>query len=195
MRNVRANENKTIVKLLNINDKGMKILNIIIVAFAFGLFACAIIGGFDAKATKYAIGIGVGLVQFVVLGLLLYRLLVIHFQNKWSKKEIVWQSVLFGLWVFVFIWWIWSTIATVQAYNEVVTYYELKKAKNPSYSLIVITGIPFVVYKSLVLSLWFIIIKSAMLLFASTFYNMMFNSKMIIENARKANKMADPNHK
>lgn len=195
MRNIRANENKTVVKLLNINDKGMKILNILIVAFAFGLFACAIIGSFDAKATKYAIGIGVGLVQFIVLGLLIYRVIVVHYQNKWSKKEIIWQGILFGLWFFGFIWWMWATAATTQAYEQIVLFYDLNKAKNPNYSLIVMTGVPFELFKSLVLSLWFIVIKIAMLLFASTFYNMMFNSKMIAENAKKANKMADPNHK
>lgn len=64
----KTKKNRSTIQFLFGTIKKRKIANYLIIAFAFLTFALAIIGSFDAIASKYAIGIGSGLSLFITIG-------------------------------------------------------------------------------------------------------------------------------
>ncbi|WP_031489185.1 hypothetical protein [Ureaplasma canigenitalium] len=157
-------------KGFNLSFRMKKIVNLVIIALVFVCFACSLIGSFDVKSSKYIIGIGTSLSMLIALALMIYRIFIITFNKDWTRKELIWQALMFALFGFIILGWIWSTILSTTQYDLFLNEYEQIKARNPNeqYILLVNGSDQFNVLKA---GDWILVIATGAAVFSQTFYN------------------------
>ncbi|MCF1348944.1 hypothetical protein [Ureaplasma urealyticum] len=174
----KTKKNRSTIQFLFGTIKKRKIANYLIIAFAFLTFALAIIGSFDAIASKYAIGIGSGLSLFFTIGFSIWRVLMIHLGKEWNKSEIIWQSVMGAILVLSIIFWIWATATTSVQYSALKEYFQLLKQKDQRASFIVLTQATTDQFgTALKGGLWAWVVTSCVYIFTNTFHNMFMKEK------------------
>ncbi len=174
----KEKKDRSTIQLLFGTIKKRKIANYLIIAFAFLTFALAIIGSFEAIASKYAIGIGSGLSLFITIAFSVWRILMIHLEKEWNKSEIIWQSIMGAILVLSIIFWIWATTTTTIQYSSLKEHLLLLKQQDSRANFVVLTQATVDEFGvALKGGLWAWVITSCIYIFINTFNNMFMKEK------------------
>ncbi|MCV3728584.1 hypothetical protein OF376_02245 [Ureaplasma miroungigenitalium] len=153
------------------NYKIDRAMNILVVAFAFACFACALIGAWNPEASKWIIGFGAFIMFAATITVLVLRTIKRMNIHKWTRKEIIWQSVMYSFWAFALFGLLFGLIVAAVRYDHVVFIKELLgKQKAGFIPLTGLSGQPG--FEAYLAGLWIMVIGIGAAMFVSVFYNM-----------------------
>lgn len=188
----QKDKQKNLTKSSLFTEKTKRWLNFINIIITFCLFAVCLIGSFDVYASKWAIGFSI----FLLLGFIaiaLWRMMIVHLNNQWNKKQLVFHYIMLAVTILIVIFWMWAVAESTKSYEYVTKYFEFKKQANNHFTLILMGQLNIddllkilgqqkvladdsfrTTANSLIASLWALTIANAILLFSQTGYNLAF---------------------
>ncbi|MCV3754173.1 hypothetical protein [Ureaplasma zalophigenitalium] len=153
------------------NYKIDRAMNILVVAFAFACFACALIGAWNPEASKWIIGFGAFIMFAATIVVLVLRTIKWMNIHKWTRKEIIWQSVMYSFWGFALFGLLFGLIVTAIRYDDVVIIKQSLGREKAAF--IPLTGLSgHAAFGSYLAGLWIMVIGVGAAMFVSVFYNM-----------------------
>ncbi|MCV3743673.1 hypothetical protein OF377_02160 [Ureaplasma sp. ES3154-GEN] len=147
-------------------------LNITTIVLAFIGFACALIGGWNPEASKWIIGLGAFPILLLMLGVLIVRTLRRVWTQVWTKKEIIWQSILYSAWLLAFIF-LWYGLGMATSMYQEVNNYKLGLSVAEQGNFISLTALQKAEgFESYLGGIWTMVVFVGIAMFINVFYNM-----------------------